>query len=52
MGWGKERGQGDLAGDVGVHTERVTMGEEQILGGRGSDVLGLLHLQGFLWKSL
>lgn len=46
MGWGEERGWGDLAGDAGVYTERGTQIEEQILGGRQSDILGLLFLKG------
>lgn len=35
MGWGEEGGQGDLSGEVGVHIERGTQVEEQILGGSG-----------------
>lgn len=34
-GWIEERGQGDLAGDVDVHTERGTRMEKQIPGGSG-----------------
>lgn len=51
MGWGEEGGQGDLSGEVGIHIERGTQVEEQILGGSGEYVLGLC-LKGFLWESL